>query len=150
MKQDRNLTPEQKRKQRRRRQWVKALTNPHMLISVAIAWFFTNGWAYCAAGIGTFCHIPWLRNTGLIYLGILWAPGTPEKVLTFGLAMMIMRVLFPQDRRTVLLLRRKLRLLIYVTKMQFRSVCSRLRRKKIETISAGAASGQEQREKDCA
>ena len=150
MKHEKNLTPEQKRKQRRRRQWLKALTNPHLLISVAIAWFFTNGWAYCAAGAGTLCHIPWLRNTGLIYLGILWAPGTPEELLTFGLAMMIMRVFFPQDKRTVQLLRRKLRLLLYVTKMQFRAVVSRFRRKKIETISAAAPAVSEPCEKDCA
>ena len=125
-----NMTPEQKRKRRRRRQWVKALTNPHLLISVAVAWFFTNGWAYCAAGFGTALHIPWMRNTGLIYLGILWAPGTPEKLLTFGLAMLIMRLLFPKDKRTVMLLRRKLRLLLYVTKKQFAGLRDKLLRRK--------------------
>ena len=150
MKNEKTMTPKQKRKQRRRREWLRALTNPHMLISVAAAWFITNGWAYCAAGIGTICHIPWLRNTGLIYLGILWAPGTPEKLATFGLAMMIMRLFFPRDRQTVQFLCRKLRLLTYVTKMQFRAFGSKFRRKRIRTVSGGVPAGQAVQEKDCA
>ena len=150
MKNRTELTPKQMRKQRRRRQWLRALTNPHLLISVAVAWFFTNGWAYCAAGLGTLCHIPWLRNTGLIYLSILWAPGTPEKLATFGLAMMIMRVFFPRDRQTVKFLRRKLRLLTYVTKMQFRAVANKLRRKRIRTVSTAAPAAIAEQKKDCA
>ena len=150
MKNEKTLTPKQKRKQNRRREWLHALTNPPLLISVAAAWFFTNGWAYLAAGLGTFCRIPWMRNTGLIYLGILWAPGTPEKLLTFGLAMMMMRVFFPHDKKTVQLLRRKLRLLLYVTKAQFRAVGSKFRRRQIRPIAGTAPAAQTAQEKDCA
>ena len=65
------------------RPWLRALTNPHLLISLVIAWFITNGWAYCAVGIGWYLDIPALLRIGTVWLGLLWVPGTPEKLLTF-------------------------------------------------------------------
>ena len=118
------------RKKRKRKQWVKALTNPHLLISVAIAWFITNGWSYCALGLGWLFEIGWLRNIGAVYLAILWAPGTPEKLITFGVAMVVLRVLFPQDTRTLAMLRRKRRLVMIITKMQFKAFKEKLFGKK--------------------
>lgn len=123
-------TPEQLRKHRKRRQWIKALTNPHLLISVAAAWFLTNGWAYCAFGLGWLLHMPVLRNIGAVYLGLLWMPGTPEKLFTFGIAMVMLRVLFPKDTRTLAMIRRKRRLVWYVTKLQFANLRRKLSDKK--------------------
>lgn len=115
-----------RRQRRRRREWLRALTNPHLLFSVAIAWFITNGWAYCAFGLGALCAVPWLRNIGAVWLGILWMPGTPEKLFTFGIAMFLLRVFFPGDVRTLAFVRRKRRLLLIVTGMQLRYYRSRL------------------------
>ena len=89
------------------RPWLRALTNPHLLISLGIAWFLTNGWAYCAAGVGWYLDIPMLRKTGSVWLGILWMPGTPEKLFTFAIAMGILRLLFPEDTRTLAMVRRR-------------------------------------------
>ena len=118
------------RQKRRRREWLAALTNPHLLISVGIAWFLTNGWAYCALGLGSFCAVKWLRNAGAVWLGILWMPGTPEKLITFGIAMFLLKMFFPGDARTLRLLHRKRRLLLTVTKMQLERFCTRLFRRR--------------------
>ena len=125
MKHEKNLTPAQKRKQRRRRQWLKALTNPHLLISLGIAWFLTNGWAYCAAGIGWYLDIPLLLKIGSVWLGILWMPGTPEKLFTFAVAMGILRLLFPDDTRTLAMIRRKSRQLKAHTKLAWQKLRAR-------------------------
>ena len=101
------------------RPWVSALSNPHLLISFGIAWFLTNGWAYCAAGAGAYFHIGWLAYIGTAWLGILWFPCTPEKILTFALAVLILRMLFPQDTRTLALIRRKSRELREKTMLEF-------------------------------
>lgn len=92
---------------RKIRPWIRALTNPHLLVSLGIAWFLTNGWAYCAVGVGMWREIGWLRNAGTVWLGLLWLPGTPEKLVTFALAMGILRVLFPEDTRTLAVIRHK-------------------------------------------
>ena len=140
-----DLTPAEKRKKRRKQEWLKALTNPHLLISVAVAWFITNGWSYCALGLGWFFEISWLRNIGAVYLAILWAPGTPEKLFTFGVAMVMLRVLFPKDTRTLAMLRRKRRLLLIITKMQFQHFKEKIagRKKKKDTEQQGSAEKQD-------
>ena len=118
------------RRRRKRKQWLKALTNPHMLICIAIAWFITNGWSYLALGLGWAFEINWLRNIGAVYLAILWAPGTPEKLITFGVAMLMLKLLFPKDVRTLALLRRKRKIVWLVTKMQFKAFREKLFGKK--------------------
>ena len=118
------------RRRRKRKQWLKALTNPHMLICIAIAWFITNGWSYLALGLGWAFEINWLRNIGAVYLAILWAPGTPEKLITFGVAMLMLKLLFPKDVRTLALLRRKRKIVWLVTKMQFKAFKEKLFGKK--------------------
>ena len=115
------------------RPWLRALTNPHLLISLVIAWFITNGWAYCAVGIGWYLDIPALLRIGTVWLGLLWVPGTPEKLLTFGLAMGILRLLFPDDTRTLAMVRSKRKALQARTKrrwQQFREKIAARRKKK--------------------
>lgn len=101
------------------RPWLRALTNPHLLISIAIAWMITNGWAYCAVGIGWYLDIPVLLRIGSVWLGLLWVPGTPEKLLTFGIAMGLLRVLFPDDTRTLAMVRSKWKKLMAQTKQKW-------------------------------
>lgn len=90
-----------------RKEQLRALTNPHLLISLGIAWFITNGWAYCAVGIGWYLDIPLLLKTGSVWLGILWMPCTPEKIFTVAIAIGILRLLFPEDTRTLAAVRRR-------------------------------------------
>ena len=42
-------------------------------------------------------------------MSFLWLPFTPEKVVTVLLAIALMRLLYPRDRRTLGVLRRKLK-----------------------------------------
>ena len=106
--------------------WLRAPTNPHLLISLGIAWFITNGWAYCAAGIGWYLDIPLLLKSGSMWLGILWMPGTPEKLFTFAIAMGILRLLFPDDTRTLAIVRRKRKQLSKRTRLTWQKFRARL------------------------
>ncbi len=117
--------------------WLRALTNPHLILCVGAAWFCTNGWAYCAAGIGYSLHIGWLLRVAMVYLGILWMPGTPEKLFTFGIAMLFLKWWFPDDERTLAAIRRKRQKLLAKCREwweRIRCLCKRLfRRKSSET-----------------
>ena len=112
------------------RPWVRALTNPHLLISLGIAWFITNGWAYCAIGIGAFLEIGWLLKAGSVWAAMLWVPGTPEKLVTFPLAIFILRRLFPDDTRTLAMIDRKWKAAKDKAKIQYRKWKEKLRKKR--------------------
>ncbi len=113
-----------------KKQWVQALLNPHFLISIGIAWFITNGWSYLALSLGTYFKINWLRNIGAVWLGILWMPGTPEKLFTFAVAMGILRLLFPDDTRTLAMVRRKRKQLSERTKLAWQKLRAKHHRDK--------------------
>ncbi len=109
------------------RPWVRALTNPHLLISVGIAWFITNGWAYCAIGLGAFLEIGWLLKAGSVWAAMLWVPGTPEKLVTFPIAIFILRLLFPNDTRTLAMIDRKWKAAKDKTRIKYRKFREKLR-----------------------
>ena len=112
------------------RPWVRALTNPHLLISLGIAWFITNGWAYCAIGLGAFLEIGWLLKAGSVWAAMLWVPGTPEKLVTFPIAIFILRLLFPDDTRTLAMIDRKWKSAKEKTRTQYRKLKERIRGKR--------------------
>ncbi|MBQ1946266.1 MAG: hypothetical protein II343_04980 [Clostridia bacterium] len=82
------------------------LLNPRLVICVAIAWMITNGWSYVLFALGTFFHIQWMTVVAGAYLAFLWIPFTPEKIFTFAIAIALLRWLFPQDQKTLAVLRR--------------------------------------------
>ena len=125
---DRNMNQKQNKPllKERLRPWIRALTNPHLLISLGIAWFITNGWAYCAAGFGWYLDIPALLKIGSVWLGVLWMPGTPEKLFTFAIAIGILRLLFPDDTRTLAMVRRKRKQLAERTKLGWQKLRAKL------------------------
>ena len=45
-------------------------------------------------------HIEWLTNISLAWLAMLWLPFTPEKIITFMIAMVFSRLFFPKDEKT--------------------------------------------------
>ncbi|MGN0477594.1 MAG: hypothetical protein ACI4HM_09705 [Ruminococcus sp.] len=77
------------------------ITNPKLLLCLAIAWLITNGWAYILLGIGTFLKIKWMVAIASGYLAFLWLPVSPEKILTVIIAMVLLRLFFPNDAKTL-------------------------------------------------
>ncbi len=112
------------------RQWLCALTNPRLLFCLAVGWFITNGWSYCALGAGVFFEIHWLRNLATVYLGLLWLPGTPEKLLTVGIAIGLLRLWFPEDTRTLALLKDKQKQIAAGVRKQYSRLKSWIKRRK--------------------
>lgn len=84
---------------------VQFLLNPHFLICFGLAWLITNGWSYIFWGIGTYFRIPWITAIASAYLAFLWLPVSPEKIVTVAISMFLLKKLFPNDRKTLGILR---------------------------------------------
>jgi len=87
---------------------ISFIANPRLVICLLIAWMITNGWSYVAFAVGTALSIEWLAAIGGAYLAFLWLPISPEKILTVSIALALLRILFPNDERTLGVLRRML------------------------------------------
>lgn len=75
--------------------------NPRFLICFGLGWMITNGWSYIALGVGIYYEIDWLTAVSSGYLAFLWLPATPEKIITVTLAVFFLRLLFPNDTKTL-------------------------------------------------
>ncbi len=84
---------------------LQFVLNPRLLLCVGIAWMITNGWSYLLFGIGTYLGIGWMIAVGGAYLAFLWLPVSPEKIVTFAIAIALLRWLFPHDQKTLAVLR---------------------------------------------
>ena len=84
---------------------VQFIANPRLLLCVGIAWIITNGWSYILMGIGTWFDIGWMQLIAGGYLTFLWLPISPEKLVTIALAIALLRLLFPNDQKTLKILR---------------------------------------------
>ncbi|MBQ7922689.1 MAG: hypothetical protein IJ325_08955 [Clostridia bacterium] len=73
---------------------------------IAIAWMITNGWSYILFAIGGYFEIPWMLGIAGAYLAFLWLPVSPEKLITIAIAIALLRWLFPNDTKTLAVLRR--------------------------------------------
>ena len=80
---------------------IQFITNPRLLLCVGLAWMITNGWAYVLLGLGTAFGIGWMIAVAGAYLSFLWLPITPEKVITMPIAIGLLRLLFPNDEKTL-------------------------------------------------
>jgi Na+/melibiose symporter-like transporter len=69
----------------------------------------TNGWAYLLLGLGLFMNSPWMTSVATVYLTALWLPFTPEKIVTLAIAIWLMTILFPNDQKTLAVLREELK-----------------------------------------
>ena len=83
---------------------VQFLLNPRFVLCFGLAWMITNGWCYIFIGVGTFYDIGWMLAMGSVYLGFLWFPFTPEKIVTVPLAIAFLKWLFPKDEKTLAVL----------------------------------------------
>ena len=80
------------------------MTNPKLLLCLAIAWMITNGWSYVVFTIGTALGIHWMTAVGGAYLAFLWLPISPEKIVTVAIAIFLLKWLFPNDQKTLAVL----------------------------------------------
>ena len=85
--------------------WVGLLLNPRFLLCFGIGWMITNGWAYVLLGFGVLLDISWATAVAGTYLTLLWIPMTPEKILTLAIAILLLRWFFPNDEKTLGVLR---------------------------------------------
>ena len=83
---------------------IQFIVNPRLLLCIAIAWLITNGWSYILLGIGTYFHIGWMTTVAGAYIAFLWLPISPEKIITFAIALVLLRLLFPNDQKTLAVL----------------------------------------------
>lgn len=85
--------------------WVKTVVefilNPRLLLCFGLAWIITNGWAYITAAIAVWLEIDWLAAVAGGYLTALWIPFTPEKIITVIIAIFLLKLLFPHDKKTL-------------------------------------------------
>jgi hypothetical protein len=77
---------------------IKPYLKPTMFISFAIAWMITNGWAYLMLAFGIRLNITWMITVSSVYLGVLWLPITPEKLITIPLSIFIQKLLFNKEK----------------------------------------------------
>ena len=98
-----NLTGE-KLKHNLKKTW-QFIANPRLLVCLLIGWMITNGWSYVMFAVGTICEINWMVAVSGAYLAFLWLPISPEKIVTFAIAIALLRWLFPNDEKTLAVLR---------------------------------------------
>lgn len=80
---------------------VSFLLNPRLLLCLGLGWMITNGWSYILLALGTWLQCGWMIAVAGTYLTFLWLPISPEKIVTVAIAMWLMRVLFPNDQKTL-------------------------------------------------
>lgn len=84
---------------------LQFFANPRLLLCIAIAWLITNGWSYILLAIGTYFEIRWMIGVAGAYLAFLWLPVSSEKLVTIALALGLLRWLFPNDQKTLAVLK---------------------------------------------
>lgn len=87
------------------KKFVQFLLNPRLVLCFGLAWMITNGWSYILLGIGTYFGIGWMIAVSGAYLTFLWIPVTPEKIVTVAIAILLLRFLFPNDKKTLAVLK---------------------------------------------
>ncbi len=83
------------------KKWLRFLANPRLLLCLSIAWLITNGWSYLLLGLGSYFGVDWMVTVASAYLAFLWLPISPEKLVTVAIAIFLLRRLFPNDTKTL-------------------------------------------------
>lgn len=81
---------------------IEFILNPRLLLCFGLAWIITNGWAYIASALAVWLNIEWLGTVAGSYLAALWIPFTPEKIVTIIIAIFLLKLLFPNDKKTLM------------------------------------------------
>ncbi len=85
---------------------IQFIMNPRFLLCFGLAWIITNGWSYIMFAVGTYLNIKWMIGVSSAYLAFLWLPISPEKLATVTIAMALLRWLFPNDEKTLAVLKK--------------------------------------------
>lgn len=80
---------------------VLFIVNPRLLLCLGLGWMITNGWSYILFALGTWLKSGWMLAVSGAYLTFLWLPISPEKIVTVAIAMWLLKVLFPNDEKTL-------------------------------------------------
>lgn len=80
---------------------LQFILNPRLLLCYCIAWTITNGWSYALFCLGLWLKIGWMVAVGSAYLAFLWLPVSPEKIVTFAITIALLRWWFPNDQKTL-------------------------------------------------
>lgn len=83
---------------------IQFILNPRLLLCFGLAWIITNGWSYIMLAAGMYFDIGWMIAVATAYLTFLWIPVTPEKIITVAISIFLLKVLFPNDQRTLAVL----------------------------------------------
>lgn len=83
---------------------IQFILNPRLLLCFGLAWIITNGWSYIMLAAGMFFDIKWMVAVATAYLTFLWIPVTPEKIITVAISIFLLKVLFPNDTKTLAVL----------------------------------------------
>lgn len=70
---------------------VKPFLSWRILVCYLPFWFIATGWAYILLAIGN----AWCKGVAGTWLGIMWLPFCPEKLITIPLAIWLHKKLFP-------------------------------------------------------
>ena len=84
---------------------LRFIANPRLLLCIAVAWMITNGWSYILLAVGTALDLKWMIVLSGGYLTFLWLPISPEKIVTAAIALVLLRWWFPNDTRTLAVLK---------------------------------------------
>lgn len=84
---------------------IQFIANPRLILCFGIGWMITNGWAYLMLALGSYFEIAWIVAIAGAYLTFIWFPFTLEKLVTCAIAIILMRRWFPQDVKTLGVLR---------------------------------------------
>ena len=106
---------------------LQFILNPRLLLCFGIAWFITNGWCYLFIVLGSTFDITWMSVAGWAWFTFLWLPISPEKIVTVFLAILFLRLFFPNDQKTLAVLKREQLAL----RMALRKVKQNRRRKRV-------------------
>ena len=72
--------------------YIKPFLTWRIIVCYLPFWFLASGWAWLFSFIGK----GWLRATAITWLGILWLPICPEKLITIPLAIWLHTKIFPK------------------------------------------------------
>ena len=89
---------------RKAKKLIQFLLNPRLLLCIGIGWMITNGWSYVMFGFGMYFDIQWMIAVSSAYLAFLWFPFSPEKIATAAIAIALLKLLFPNDQKTLAVL----------------------------------------------
>ena len=88
---------------------LQFIANPRLFLCFGLAWMITNGWSYVMLAVGSYFQIGWMMAVSSAYLTFLWLPISPEKIVTVAISIALLRLLFPNDKKTLAVLSQMLK-----------------------------------------